>query len=80
MASFQFDSGRSRAFGDVFAERQAPIGPSGNNSALLDRREWTSLEISLPELESVSQRLSLATGFVATRFSGLFYRVVLENP
>ncbi|CAL1157004.1 unnamed protein product [Cladocopium goreaui] len=52
MASFQFDSGRSPVFGDVFAERQAPIGPSDNNSALLDRREWPSLEISLPELES----------------------------
>ena len=58
MASFQFDSGRSPVLSDMFAERQAPIGPSGNNSALLDRREWPSLEISLPELESVSQRQS----------------------
>ena len=58
MASFPFDSGGSPVFGDVFAERKAPIGPSDNNSALLDRREWPSLEISLPELESVSQHQS----------------------
>jgi len=55
MASFQFDSGRSHVFGDIFAGRQAPIGPSDSNSALLDRREWPSLEISVPELESVPQ-------------------------
>lgn len=53
MALFQFDSGRSNPFRDIVAGRQSPLDPSSHlrNSALSDRREWPSLQISLPEFE-----------------------------
>ncbi len=55
MASLQFDSGRSNPFRDIDAGRQSPLDPSSlRNSALLDRREWPSLQISLPEFEQVA--------------------------